>query len=321
MVKQPRNTSVTLHGGPRIQCSPDRKQSLLERLQNTRLTRTQWTIAAWRSAARAIKAMSVWGATKHGGPRRRGSNTPASGGEQTTMPASGGKVTATVVPASGTDVPGVAGSIPAAAKVRRRLRQKQPPSSNQGAVDSVLDKELASGRNSNALPLSMPEELVMGESSVSEQRPVELASGSMQDAPAYACTFGHVINKAIGRGSYGKVFTARRHSGDKVAIKHIECMPHDMHSIEHEITALQQLKHPNIVTLLEVNKTSFAVDLVFEHCELTLRDVIRHHSKSAILSSTVTCHFALLLFKAFAYVHETMATQGFETRKYLSETR
>jgi len=134
--------------------------------------------------------------------------TPVSGGEKTTTPASGGKVT--VVPASGTDVPGVAGSIPAAAKVRYRLRQKQSPSLNQGAIGSVLDNELASGSNSNASPLSMPKERVMVEESVSEQRPVELASGSMQDAPSYACTFGHVINNAICHGAYGKVFAARR---------------------------------------------------------------------------------------------------------------
>ena len=81
-------------------------------------------------------------------------------------------------------------------------------------------------------------------------------------------------------------------------------MPSEMKSVQHEISALQQLKHPNIVCLLEVNKTSFAIDLVFEYCDMTLRDVIKHPAKSALMSSRVTCHFALVLFKALAYVHE-----------------
>ena len=71
-----------------------------------------------------------------------------------------------------------------------------------------------------------------------------------------------------------------------------------------EITALKQLKHPNIVSLIEVNKTSFAIDLVFEHCDMTLKDVLQHPSNGVMLSCTVTYHIALLLFKALAHVHE-----------------
>jgi hypothetical protein len=98
-------------------------------------------------------------------------------------------------------------------------------------------------------------------------------------------------------------------------------MPDEMHCAQYEISALQQLQHPSIVSLLEVNKTSFAIDLVFEHCDMTLRDVIKHPAKLALLSSTVASYFALVLFKALTYVHETLAAQRFETCKYFGEVR
>ena len=356
MVKRLRSTSVTLYGSQRVQCSPECKQALLERLHAKRDERPTWTSEEWKSVVSSIKAMAIWGAMKHGGARRGSKMRPASGGQGVATPQGGlsGKRSQcssdTVVEKESSEPvaslmstsPTAAGNVAAAATVRYRLRHKQPP--YQVAIGSVVENELASGSSRTPKgqvtgeesiskqqtvelvsdrmqnPLSceesvskqQPVELVNDSTqdalsykeSVSKRQPMELVSDSMQDAPSYACTFGHVIKNSIGHGTYGKVFTAQRQNGDKVAIKHIECMPDEMHCAQHEISALQQLQHPSIVSLLEVNKTSFAIDLVLEHCDMTLRDVIKHPAKLALLSSTVASHFALVLFKALTYVHE-----------------
>lgn len=333
MVKRLRNTSVTLYGSQRVQCSPECKQALLERLQAKRDERPTWTSEEWKSVVTSIQATAIWGAMKHGGARRGPKWTPASGGKGVATPQGGlsGKRSQcssdTVVEKESSEPvaslmstsPTAAGNVAAAATVRYRLRHKQPP--YQVAIGSVVENELASGSSrtpkgqvtgEESISKQQTVELVSDsmqdapsyEESVSKQQPMELVSDSVQHAPSYSCMFGHVIKNAIGHGTYGKVFTAQRHNGDKVAIKHIECMPDEMHCAQHEISALQQLQHPSIVSLLEVNKTSFAIDLVFEHCDMTLRDVIKHPAKLALLSSTVASYFALVLFKALTYVHE-----------------
>ena len=95
------------------------------------------------------------------------------------------------------------------------------------------------------------------------------------------CTFGHTVGASLGQGSFGKVFAATTSSGGQVAIKHVDCTPGEMPStLQREVAILQQLTHPHIVRLLEVIRLCFAIDLVFELCETTLRRIIKQSANS-----------------------------------------
>ena len=140
---------------------------------------------------------------------------------------------------------------------------------------------------------------------VAGQVQIALASGSpTTSVQSRVCTFGHAVRAPLGEGTFGKVFAATTSSGDQVAIKHIDCTPGEMpFTLQREVTILQQLTHPHIVRLLEVNRMCFAIDLVFELCETTLRRIIKHSANSELLPSSTTSRYALQLFEALAFVH------------------
>ncbi|KAM5235582.1 cyclin-dependent kinase-like 1 isoform 4-T4 [Ctenodactylus gundi] len=78
----------------------------------------------------------------------------------------------------------------------------------------------------------------------------------------------------IGEGSYGVVFKCRnRDTGQVVAIKRFlesEDDPVIRKVALREIRMLKQLKHPNLVTLLEVFRRKRKLHLVFEYCDHTV---------------------------------------------------
>ncbi|KIH52689.1 hypothetical protein ANCDUO_17207, partial [Ancylostoma duodenale] len=78
----------------------------------------------------------------------------------------------------------------------------------------------------------------------------------------------------IGEGSYGVVYKCRnKDNGQIVAIKKFvetEDDPQIKKIALREIRMLKQLKHPNLVSLLEVFKRNRKLHLVFEHCDRTV---------------------------------------------------
>ncbi|XP_027239790.1 cyclin-dependent kinase-like 1 isoform X2 [Cricetulus griseus] len=109
----------------------------------------------------------------------------------------------------------------------------------------------------------------------------------------------------IGEGSYGVVFKCRnRDTGQIVAIKRFletEDDPVIKKIALREIRMLKQLKHPNLVNLLEVFRRKRRLHLVFEYCDHTVlheldryqRGVPEHLMKSIIwqtLQAVNFCH-------------------------------
>ncbi|XP_050831462.1 cyclin-dependent kinase-like 1 isoform X3 [Serinus canaria] len=85
----------------------------------------------------------------------------------------------------------------------------------------------------------------------------------------------------VGEGSYGVVFKCRnKDTGQIVAIKKFQESEEDpvIRKIAlREIRMLKQLKHPNLVKLLEVFRRKRRLHLVFEYCEHTvLQELDRH---------------------------------------------
>ncbi|XP_023231515.1 cyclin-dependent kinase-like 1 [Centruroides sculpturatus] len=85
----------------------------------------------------------------------------------------------------------------------------------------------------------------------------------------------------IGEGSYGIVFKCRnRENGQLVAIKKFvetEDEPLIKKIALREIRMLKQLKHPNLINLIEVFRRKRKLHLVFEYCEHTVLDILNKH--------------------------------------------
>ncbi|UXI17344.1 MAM and LDL-receptor class A domain-containing protein 1-like [Sarcoptes scabiei] len=87
----------------------------------------------------------------------------------------------------------------------------------------------------------------------------------------------------IGEGSYGIVFKCRnRDNGQLVAIKkyvETEDDPLIKKIAMREIKMLKQLKHPNLINLIEVFRRKRKLHLVFEYCELTVLDILEKYPR------------------------------------------
>ncbi|XP_056402633.1 cyclin-dependent kinase-like 1 [Hyla sarda] len=87
----------------------------------------------------------------------------------------------------------------------------------------------------------------------------------------------------IGEGSYGVVFKCRnRDTGQIVAIKKFlesEDDPVIKKIALREIRMLKQLKHPNLVNLLEVFRRKRKLHLVFEYCDHTVLNELDRHPR------------------------------------------
>ncbi|KAK2707707.1 cyclin-dependent kinase-like 1 [Artemia franciscana] len=89
----------------------------------------------------------------------------------------------------------------------------------------------------------------------------------------------------MGEGSYGVVYKCRnRETGQIVAIKRFVETEEDplIRKIAlREIRMLKQLRHPNIVSLIEVFRRKKKLHLVFEYCDFTVLNILEKHPKGA----------------------------------------
>uniref|UniRef100_A0A6G1SIN3 cyclin-dependent kinase n=1 Tax=Aceria tosichella TaxID=561515 RepID=A0A6G1SIN3_9ACAR len=94
--------------------------------------------------------------------------------------------------------------------------------------------------------------------------------------------------RKIGIGSYGVVFKCvNRQTGQIVAIKRYsenDSDPIIRKIAMREVRMLRQLKHPNLIQLIEVFRRRRILHLVFDYCELTVLDVIEKYGNNCPLN-------------------------------------
>ncbi|XP_061394215.1 cyclin-dependent kinase-like 1 isoform X1 [Musca vetustissima] len=110
----------------------------------------------------------------------------------------------------------------------------------------------------------------------------------------------------LGEGSYGVVYKCRdRETGQLVAVKRFvesEDDPAIRKIALREIRLLKNLKHPNLVSLLEVFRRKRRLHLVFEFCELTVLHELERHPQGC--PEHLTKQIVYQTLQGVAYCHK-----------------
>lgn len=111
----------------------------------------------------------------------------------------------------------------------------------------------------------------------------------------------------IGEGSYGVVFKCRnRDNGTIVAIKKFvesEDDPLIRKIAMREIRMLKQLKHTNLVNLLEVFRRKRKLHLVFEYCDHTVLNELEEHPNGVVENQIKRIIYQVLCAVEFCHKH------------------
>ena len=280
VVAKARNPVASFHGY-RIACSHAKKEELVKFLATQHPTGARaWTDAAIKKIVAHARSMD-WGVMRHGGARR---------GEQ--------------YAASRRSKCGE-GKCVVIQPMHRHRRKKPLTQARGGGSDLVAVGTRVSAAATDLVAVGTG---VTAEASHASSIIAQKGSSPCPSSPVaeqeQTCTFGFNVLARIGRGVFGQVFKARGANGDIVAIKHMACKPGAMLTTMQgrEVAALRKLQsHPNVIKLLQVNKTCFGVDLVSELAEQTLRECIQNGAP--IDNMQVVC-YTMHLFNGLQALHQ-----------------
>lgn len=283
-----RNPTVFFHGY-RIACSHAKKGELVDFLAKQQPPNGAWRDADIKKIIADARNMD-WGVMKHGGARR---------GEKYAK--------AMAMP---TNVKSVAIQPKYRHRRKKPLKQARGSDSDLVAIGTVaigttsIDSDLvAVGTRVPAAPNCTSS--IIAQKGNTPCPPSPVCSGNRSSAhQEQTCTFGFEVLKKIGQGVFGQVFEARGANGDRVAIKHMSCKPGAKLTTMQgrEVDALKKLQgHPNVIKLLEVNKTCFGVDLVFELADNTLKECIK---KDTPMDKMQLVRYTVDLFNGLKALHQ-----------------
>uniref|UniRef100_A0A1I7S083 Protein kinase domain-containing protein n=2 Tax=Bursaphelenchus xylophilus TaxID=6326 RepID=A0A1I7S083_BURXY len=115
------------------------------------------------------------------------------------------------------------------------------------------------------------------------------------------------INK-IGEGTYGVVYKAKlKSTGQIIAVKNIRLEQEDEGvptTTIREITTLIELKHPNVVELIDVIMTDKTLSLVFEFLSMDLKKYLDRLAETDFLDHDIIKSFMFQLCQAVCYCHQ-----------------
>lgn len=169
------------------------------------------------------------------------------------------------------------------------------PGPNQSSIKQQTVSFGSAAQTNNSI-VSTSSQNNINQTSTAKRRPV-LVHSSMEKYEKIA---------KIGEGSYGIVFKCRnRDNGQLVAIKkylETEDDPLIKKIAMREIKMLKQLKHPNLINLIEVFRRKRKLHLVFEFCELTVLDILEKYPRG--VPEAITKRIIWQTTNAVAFCHK-----------------
>ncbi|KAI9293775.1 negative regulator of the PHO system [Neoconidiobolus thromboides FSU 785] len=118
----------------------------------------------------------------------------------------------------------------------------------------------------------------------------------------------YITQNKLGEGTYASVYRGiNRASGDVVALKEITLDPDEgaPSTAIREISLMKELKHPNIVRLLDVVHTESRLTLVFEYMEQDLKRYQDTKGVNGVLDPITIKKFMYQLLSGLAYCHDS----------------
>lgn len=117
----------------------------------------------------------------------------------------------------------------------------------------------------------------------------------------------YITQNKLGEGTYATVYKGQnRTTGEICALKEINLDPDEgaPSTAIREISLMKELKHPNIVKLLDVVHTETRLTLVFEFMEQDLKKYQDTHGRNGVLEPAIIKRFIMHLLLGLAYCHE-----------------
>ncbi|EPY49869.1 CMGC/CDK/CDK5 protein kinase Pef1 [Schizosaccharomyces cryophilus OY26] len=111
----------------------------------------------------------------------------------------------------------------------------------------------------------------------------------------------------LGEGTYANVYRAQnRTTGEVVALKVIRIDPEEgtPSTAIREISLMKELRHPNIMSLIDVLHTDNKLMLVFEYMEKDLKKYMDAYGNQGALSPSEVKNFTRQLLSGISFCHE-----------------
>ena len=244
------------HENGRILCSPECKPALLQEMKSRRAVRPRWTEKQWKEEVREIRALGCWGVGEWGGLR-----TQTADGESCKAQASAGNNLATT-----------SASQPSASKC------------SGGAAGFAA---FAGANPIQAIGLPAPTGMASGSnmwSALSLARQQPLSSSQCVALLDDQYSIDHGVEAVLGQGAFGVVRPGvDRKSGDRVAAKFVEG---PFREIVQEVLILGNLRHRNVIQILDAYKLDRGAVFIMRHAGQTLSSRIG----GGLSVQTVACH-------------------------------
>ena len=272
--------------GEKVACTDYRRNGLEKLLKAKRATRRTWTAKQWKDVVQNVRKMNCWGEQPRGGQRERVKLKVKVAKPSTALGVEGQRIkeeAADIAPAplaAPPVAPAALGASTVASTVASATRIKEV-----AALVAVTVPPAALGASTTRIE------------EVAEQVAVTRFNA------------GVTVHRLLGKGSYGRVYAATlAASGATVATKVMKCvgLGNLAEDQEQEIQALTRLNgHAHIVRLLHVTMTTFTVELMFEHCDMNLRERIygTGDGQGRPLAPEACKAYTLHLFDGLSYVH------------------
>jgi serine/threonine protein kinase len=259
---------ASLMGG-RIECSDQCRQALLNELHSRRALQPRWTKILWLEEVGKIRALACWGVGEWGGLRARTAD-----GKSCEAKASVG-----VVDGQGA----------------------QSSSSNSGGGASGF-AALAEANPIQAIGLPAPTGMASGSNmwstlSLARQQPLSLSQCRALFDDQYIIEDG--VEELLVPGTFGVVFPGvARRSGDRVSAKFVQG---PFHEIVQEVCILGNLRHRNVIQILDAYKVDRGAVFIMRHAGQTLSSLIG----GGLSVPTSACHLRQIAL-GLSWIHSQL---------------